>query len=229
MKHLPSPNYEPRTEDQSVEFLIIHYTECDLALALKLLTDGNAERRISAHYVIDENGDVYQLVDEANVAWHAGTLSYWAGKERLNRFSIGIELVNPGHGPNYRTFPKAQMDALVTLAQAIMKRHPIQHVLAHSDVAPQRKQDPGELFDWDYLAEQGIGIAPKALAEGTKTDNPIQLLREIGYEIPDPLTDAQLFNVVRAFQMHYYQQAELGTLDDETLRRIAALHKLKFY
>jgi N-acetylmuramoyl-L-alanine amidase len=111
MKRITSPNYEPRPADQSVKFLIIHYTECDLALALKLLTDGQAEHRISAHYVIDENGDVYHLVDEKNIAWHAGQ-SYWSGKTSLNRCSIGIELVNPGHGQNYRPFPKINYKAI---------------------------------------------------------------------------------------------------------------------
>src|SRR5262245_41971095 len=139
MKHLPSPNFDPRSD--AIEFLIIHYTECDLALALKLLRDGNAKRRISATYAVDENGDGYHLVDEVNVAWHAWP-SYWGGRTQLNQCSIGIELVNPGHGPNYRPFPKAQLESLAKLSQEIMEKHRIQHVLAHSDVAPQRKQDP---------------------------------------------------------------------------------------
>jgi N-acetyl-anhydromuramyl-L-alanine amidase AmpD len=98
-------------------------------------------------------------------------------------------------------------------------------VLAHSDIAPQRKQDPGELFNWEYLADQGIGISPRLLADGMEntTNNAMQLLKEIGYEIPDPLTDESQYRLIRAFQMHYYPEAELGILCDETQRRIANL------
>lgn len=205
----------------------MHYTECDLSLALKILTDPTAVNRVSAHYVISEEGEIIQLVEEDCIAWHAGQ-SYWAGRTHLNRCSIGIELVNPGHGPNYRPFSKAQMEALVELSQDIQARYPIplHHILAHSDIAPQRKQDPGELFDWDFLADHGLGIAPRSLDEPCEIKNrdPIQLLQESGYEIPDPLSDAQQFNLILAFQMHFIPTATLGTLCDQTIRRMVNLH-----
>jgi N-acetylmuramoyl-L-alanine amidase len=232
MNYIASPNYQARPVGQNVDFLIIHYTDCGLNSALKLLTDDKASHPVSAHYVIAEDGQMFQLVTEENMAWHAGQ-SYWAGRPALNQCSIGIELVHPGHRPPYPPYPLAQMTALLDLSQGILARHPIppRHVLGHSDIAPQRKQDPGEFFDWGFLAQHGIGIAPQAVAEhamqeGEDKKDIIRKLGEIGYEIPSPLTDNQLSHVICAFQRHFYPHAQLGTLCKETSRRIINLHQM---
>jgi len=155
----PSPNYNDRTVD-AVDLLVLHYTgmaSCEAALAR--LCDPAAQ--VSAHYLIDEDGTVYRLVAEEHRAWHAG-VSCWAGERDVNSRSIGIELVNPGHDLGYRNFPYQQMRALALLCRQILSRHPIpaSRVLAHSDVAPGRKRDPGEKFDWAWLAGQGVGLWP---------------------------------------------------------------------
>ncbi len=149
-----SPNFNDRIGDDAPEMIVIHYTGMQsAAAALERLCDPAAE--VSAHYVIDEDGVTYKLVEEENRAWHAG-VSQWDGERDINSASIGIELVNPGHEFGYRGFPSAQMEALATLCKDIMSRHDIKTVLGHSDVAPERKQDPGELFDWSWLANTGV-------------------------------------------------------------------------
>jgi N-acetylmuramoyl-L-alanine amidase len=153
-----SPNADDRPGAGTVDALILHYTGMASAeAALSRLCDPAA--RVSAHYLIDEDGTVMALVPEERRAWHAG-ISVWQGVEHLNDRSIGIELVNPGHEFGYRPFPEAQYRACVGLCQGILGRWPIpaHRVLAHSDVAPRRKQDPGELFDWRRLAQAGIGL-----------------------------------------------------------------------
>lgn len=155
----PSPNYNERASG-AIDMLVLHYTgmiSCEHAL-VRLC---GPAAKVSAHYLIDEMGLVYRLVAEERRAWHAG-VSSWAGARDINSRSIGIELVNPGHELGYRNFPVLQMQALAELAQEILARHPIppHRVLGHSDVAPGRKQDPGELFDWEWLAGQGIGMWP---------------------------------------------------------------------
>ncbi|HEX2479239.1 MAG TPA: N-acetylmuramoyl-L-alanine amidase, partial [Geminicoccaceae bacterium] len=156
-----SPNADDRPSWCAVDTLILHYTGMPTAAAaLARLRDPDA--KVSAHYLIDEDGDVVHLVPEERRAWHAG-VSSWAGRARLNDCSIGIELVNPGHEWGYRPFTDAQYDACVELCRAILARWPIapRGVLAHSDVAPARKQDPGELFDWARLAAAGVGLWPQ--------------------------------------------------------------------
>ena len=159
--HIRSPNYEARHPDTTVNFLIMHYTGCGLEASLKVLTDSNAEHRVSAHYLVDETGEVYALVDEAFRSWHAGK-SAWQGFEDINSRSVGIEIVNPGQGANYRAFPSVQMESLACLSKGIIERWRISpcHVLGHSDIAPGRKVDPGPLFDWKWLAEHDIGVYP---------------------------------------------------------------------
>ena len=156
----PSPNHDARPAGKPIDILLLHYTGMrDAEAALRRLTDPAA--KVSSHYLIDEDGATYRLVDEGRRAWHAG-VSYWGGERDINGVSIGIELVNPGHEFGYRPFPQPQMEALVELGRAILARHPIPpaRVLGHSDVAPTRKTDPGELFDWRALAEAGIGLWP---------------------------------------------------------------------
>lgn len=152
----PSPNYNERPAGTAIDMLVLHYTGMkSCAAALDRLCDETAE--VSAHYLIDEDGTLYQLVDEARRAWHAG-VAVWNGNTNINDRSIGIELVNPGHEFGYRKFPEAQMLTLITLCKEIIARHPISpaDVVGHSDVAPDRKQDPGELFDWQRLVDEGI-------------------------------------------------------------------------
>jgi N-acetylmuramoyl-L-alanine amidase len=155
----PSPNQDDRG-GAKIDMLVLHYTGMTSGgAALARLCDPAA--RVSAHYTIDEDGTVYAMVPEARRAWHAG-VSRWAGARDINARSIGIELVNPGHEFGYRAFGDAQIAALVALGQGILQRHAIAswRVLGHSDVAPARKDDPGELFPWQRLAEAGIGLWP---------------------------------------------------------------------
>lgn len=152
-----SANFNSR-EGQAVDMVIIHYTGMQSAeAALERLCDPASE--VSAHYVIDEDGTIYGLVDEADRAWHAG-VSEWQGATNINSRSIGIELVNPGYEHGYREFPPVQIDALIALLKDILARHriPLPRVLGHSDVAPGRKQDPGHLFPWDRLAAAGVAM-----------------------------------------------------------------------
>ncbi|GGF17525.1 N-acetylmuramoyl-L-alanine amidase [Aliidongia dinghuensis] len=206
----PSPNFEPRSAP--VDILLLHYTGMATAeAALERLSDPVA--RVSCHWLIDEDGTVYRMVDETMRAWHAG-LSFWAGERDVNGHSIGIELVNPGHEWGYRPFPPAQMAALAELAAGILARHAIQstRVLGHSDVAPERKQDPGELFDWAWLAARGIGLWPAADAPAMPVTAEAGLLA-IGYEAATPAT-------VTAFQRRYRPGRIDGVIDPETARRV---------
>src|SRR5271156_4492223 len=155
-----SPNHDERPADGQVDMLILHYTGMRTAqAAIERLCD--PEARVSSHYVVDEDGEVIRLVPEERRAWHAG-VSYWRGHDTLNDRSIGIEIVNPGHEWGYRDFPALQMAAVCELCLSILARHPIpaRNVVAHSDIAPDRKQDPGELFDWAGLAANGVGLWP---------------------------------------------------------------------
>jgi len=155
---------------------------------------------VSAHYVIDRKGCVYALVPEEKRAWHAG-VSYWAGQAGVNARSIGIELTNPGHEFGYVPFTDDQIEAAIELCRAILSRHAIApcHVVGHSDVAPARKCDPGELFPWRRLAEHGIGLWPNvsspvsgggdaAAPEGTSARGAASALARFGYGVPPPWT-----------------------------------------
>jgi len=156
----PSPNFDARRDGCPIDILVLHYTGMATAEeALARLCD--PEAKVSAHYTVDRDGHIYRHVDESLRARHAG-VSYWAGERDVNSRSIGIELVNPGHEFGYVPFPDAQIAALIGLARGILARHPIppHRVLGHSDVAPARKMDPGELFPWQLLAAHGIGIFP---------------------------------------------------------------------
>ena len=198
-----SPNFQPRPEGAIIDMLVIHYTGMPSAqAALDRLCDPAAE--VSAHYLIDETGEVHALVDEENRAWHAG-VSSWRGSAGVNSRSIGIELVNPGHEWGYRPFPAAQMAALADLAHGILARWPIpaRNVVGHSDVAPRRKQDPGELFDWYWLAQRGIGLWPK----------------------PGPSMTGEAAALL-AFQRHFRPLSCDGVADAETLALLNGLMTL---
>lgn len=222
----PSPNFDTRPDDGRVDMLVLHYTGMRSAKeALDRLRDPAA--KVSAHYLIDEDGAVVRLVAEEKRAWHAG-LSSWRGRTDINGASIGIELVNPGHEFGYRRFPEPQMAALEELARGILSRNPIpaRHVVGHSDVAPLRKQDPGELFDWPRLAVAGIGFWPDFTIQTSSTplnlrDSQSQLV-EIGYSCPQSgAQDAMTTAAILAFQRHFRPERCDGVLDAETTRRIA--------
>lgn len=223
----PSPNHDARPQGQAVDILLLHYTDmASAAAALERLCDPAA--RVSAHYCVDEDGTVYRLVDEARRAWHAG-VSSWAGASDINARSIGIELVNPGHTCGYRPFPAAQMTALSALAKAILARHPIPpgRVLGHSDVAPARKRDPGELFDWRALAAAGIGLWPDAPSPADPAPGIAEIqaqLARFGYAVPrHGRLDDETRAVLAAFQRHFRPAAVTGEPDGETAARLAAL------
>ena len=217
----PSPNHDRRGEAPRIDMLVLHYTGMPTAAAaLERLCDPAA--RVSAHYVVGEDGTIWRLVSEVRRAFHAGR-SCWAGKSDLNRVSIGVEIVNPGHEWGYCPFPEAQMAALERLGRDILARHPIpsHRVVGHSDIAPDRKTDPGELFDWARLARAGIGIWPAASSRPPAASfdraRVIGDLRAIGYCTPPALEEP----VIAAFQRRFRPARCDGQLDRETAARIA--------
>lgn len=202
----PSPNFDDRN-NRDVSLIILHYTGMKTAAeALERLTDKKSE--VSSHYTIDEDGTVYQHVEEKDRAWHAG-VSEWQGVRDVNAISIGIELVNPGHEFGYQVFPDVQIKALKELCHEIKNHHEIEFVLAHSDVAPDRKEDPGELFPWKDLAKDGIGIWPEVSDEDMVKATGIdvcQALRDYGYHAMKGR------NMLLAFQRHFVPEVfEKGT------------------
>lgn len=208
-----SPNYDDR--DGPVSLLVMHYTGMPTArAAIDLLKSPQA--KVSAHYVVDEDGTVYALVPEVKRAWHAG-ISYWRGQSMLNDISVGIEIVNPGHEWGYRPFPEAQIKTVLELSQSIMARHaiPARNVVAHSDIAPNRKQDPGELFPWRFLATYGVGVWTDEFAASSawRAD-----LTKIGYDMSLPEGE-----VLRAFQRHFLPHHLTGQADRPTVERAASL------
>jgi N-acetylmuramoyl-L-alanine amidase len=209
----PSPNQDDRG-GAAIDMLVLHYTGMASAeAALSRLCDPTA--KVSAHYTIGEDGVVYAHVPEARRAWHAG-LSFWAGVRNINACSIGVELVNPGHEYGYRAFPRAQIAALKNLCQGILSRHaiPAGRVLGHSDVAPARKEDPGELFAWEELADAGIGLWPQEAATPLGPD----ALTLFGYD-PDAPED----KTITAFQRHFRPANLDGAWDKECGLLLAGL------
>ncbi|HMK40232.1 MAG TPA: N-acetylmuramoyl-L-alanine amidase [Methyloceanibacter sp.] len=233
----PSPNREPRRGVSTPDMLILHYTGMESAeAALDWLT--REEAKVSCHYLVDEEGRIAQIVAESERAWHAGQ-SLWAGETDLNSRSIGIEIHNPGHDFDYPAFPEAEMQAVEALCLDILARHAIapDRVLAHSDVAPGRKRDPGEKFDWARLARKGIGLWVEPVAPGTdqglgpgdegeSVARLQQQLHDFGYGVEVTSTyGTGLEKVVEAFQRHFRParidgRADLSTR--ETLRRLLA-------
>jgi N-acetylmuramoyl-L-alanine amidase len=227
-----SPNVESRAAGARPDILLLHYTGMKTAAgACAWLC--NPRSRVSCHYVIDEQGKIVQLVDEELRAWHAG-VSFWKGERDINSRSIGIEIHHPGHGHDH-DFPEAQMAAVVELSQDIVRRHRIvpERVLAHSDVAPARKIDPGERFGWRRLHRAGIGhwVEPAPLEHaGVAPDIAAfqKMLASYGYGIDiTGAADAQTATVLRAFQRHFRPAKVDGKPDASTAdtlsRLIAAL------
>jgi N-acetylmuramoyl-L-alanine amidase len=195
----PSPNFDDR--DSPVSMVVLHYTGmADAASAIARLRD--PEAKVSCHYLVAEDGQVLRMVPEEKRAWHAGQ-SYWRGIHGVNAVSVGIEIVNPGHEFGYRPFAEQQMDALIPLVAEIVKRHnvPAANVVGHSDVAPDRKQDPGELFDWARLAKIGLALPRpvKNLMDPLWTDGGFLLaLERFGYDVRNK--DAAIMAFQRRFR-----------------------------
>ena len=206
-----SPNYDERPAP--VSMVVLHYTEMQGAdAAIERLTD--PEAKVSAHYIISEAGEVTRLVPEEKRAWHAG-VSYWRGETDVNAVSVGIELDHPGHAYGYREFADAQIAALVPLLARIVERYdiPRANVVGHSDVAPQRKTDPGELFPWARIAQLGLCLPrPTKLELGDPFDNDgafYLALERFGYDISDGR------KVVEAFQRRWRPELINGEIDGE--------------
>lgn len=229
--------------DQRIRFLVIHYTAEDFHTALNTLTD----EHVSAHYLIPAtpprvNGQpvAWQLVPESLRAWHAG-VSQWRGRTNLNDTSIGIELENRGYtrrmlAQRFYPFPAAQIALLTSISQDIVSRYQIkpQNVVAHSDIAPQRKEDPGPLFPWQRLAENGVGAWPRAATvkiflNGRDPQQPVAMagllskLARYGYPLTANMTPQQQRRVVAAFQMHFRQSDYRGNADAESEAIVDAL------
>lgn len=252
MTHIerPSPNFDART--RPIDLVVLHYTGMqDAEIALARLTDPApvAGRypgpwqspdavadapltRVSAHYVVGEAGEVYSLVPEEHRAWHAGASS-WEGEGDVNARSIGIEIVNGGHDFGLPDFPDAQIEAVITLLRDIFERWPeldAKRVVAHSDVAPDRKQDPGEKFPWKRLAEAGVAIWPEYVAMQVAGGDPIariqQQLAAIGYSVAETGgMDAATKSALVAFQRRFRPARVDGVADEETQMLLEALSR----
>ena len=230
---VPSPNHDARTS--RIDILLLHYTGMQTAEeALARLSD--REAKVSSHYFVHEDGSIVQLVPERRRAWHAGEAS-WKGATDINSRSIGIEVVNPGHEFGYRDFPAAQIDAVIALCRDIVARHPIrrERVLGHSDVAPTRKNDPGEKFPWDRLAAAGVGLwlEPSPIGPGrtlSANDKGVEVeqlqkqLARFGYDLKiTRLYDDNTRSVVTAFQRHFRPARVDGLADLSTRESLARL------
>ena len=232
---IPAIHFSERVGVTGPDILLMHYTGVPTPeFAIEILTNG--EREVSCHYLVHQDGGIVNMVDEDKRAWHAGKSS-WEGAGDVNSRSIGIEICNPGHGENYHDSPDAQIEAVIALSMDIVARHAIQpcHVLAHSDVAPGRKTDPGERFPWALLANRGIGlwVPPAAITDGPVLDQGAsgagvaslqRNLAAYGYDID--ITgdyDAATATVVRSFQLHFRPDLCDGQADVSTIATLEAL------
>jgi N-acetylmuramoyl-L-alanine amidase len=220
----------------SIDTLVLHYTGMETAkAAIDRLRDPAA--RVSSHYVVEEDGTVWRLVEEKRRAYHAG-VSYWHGNTALNDRSIGIEIVNPGHDGGYPDFPVLQLAVVCDLCLDILSRHKIRarDIVAHSDIAPDRKDDPGEKFDWQGLAANGVGLWPAnvpdlgtggAVRDATSLRDVRRALTAIGYQVArEGALDPALSTVLRAFQRHWRPEAVTGQADAGTLARLLAVAQI---
>jgi N-acetylmuramoyl-L-alanine amidase len=246
----PSPNFDTRT--RAIDLVVLHYTGMqDAATALTRLTDpapvagkypGPWQKddvapdaplpRVSTHYVVDEAGGIFRIVDEEARAWHAG-VSSWRGEGDVNSRAIGIEIVNGGHDFGLPDFPDAQIEAVIALVGDILQRRSLKpaSVVAHSDIAPQRKLDPGEKFPWKRLANAGVSVWPQHAVEADAPHiDPVVALQErlarIGYAVEatgsiNPATKAAL----AAFQRRFRPARIDGAADEETLALLAAVSR----
>jgi N-acetylmuramoyl-L-alanine amidase len=231
-----SPNHGERRGGVKPDMLVLHYTGMqESRAALDRLCSPTSE--VSAHYVVMEDGHIVQCVPEARRAWHAGQAS-WAGETDINSRSIGIEIANPGHEYGYPDFPRRQIAAVIALCRSIFTRHriPADRVLAHSDVAPARKQDPGEKFPWRLLHDSGIGlwVKPAPIVPGGRIfvlgdrDPEVETLQvslaSLGYALSRSGSyDAETMAVVAAFQRHYRPAKVDGIADVSTVATLRSL------
>jgi N-acetylmuramoyl-L-alanine amidase len=239
-KIVPSPNLGPRKTDRRPAWIMLHYTGMESGVAaLQLLTNPLSE--VSCHYLVWEDGRIFQLVPEAARAWHAGRGS-WNGESDLNSHSIGIEIVNGGHRFGLPPYPAVQIEAVIALCRDIMARHgmPAGHLLAHSDTAPTRKEDPGEHFPWQVLAQAGVGLWPAsealpetatALYQSGDEGQPVRALQAllvlIGYPVEiTGVYDALTESVIKAVQRRYCPARVTGIADGATLAVLKGLARL---
>jgi N-acetylmuramoyl-L-alanine amidase len=232
----PSPNHDSRGDaiggPPRIDMLVLHYTGMQSAeAALGRLCD--PEARVSSHYLVDEDGTLWRLVPEERRAWHAG-VSYWQSEASLNAVSIGIEIVNPGHEWGYRAFPEPQMQAVDALCLDIISRRriPAHRIVGHSDIAPTRKSDPGELFDWPRLARAGVGLWPEPGVELrhrrgrgvgiVERARALADLARIGYQVEPRDVEPPL----AAFQRRFRPERWDGRLDGETSGRLVEVAQL---
>ena len=237
-KIVPSPNLGPRKTDRRPTWIMLHYTGMESGVAaLQLLTNPLSE--VSCHYLVWEDGRIFQLVPEAARAWHAGR-GNWKGESDINSHSIGIEIVNGGHAQGLPPYPDEQIEAVIALCQDIMARHGMaaDHILAHSDTAPTRKEDPGEHFPWQRLARAGVGLWPEADTTGDTAalagyragdeGQPVRalqaLLAMIGYPVQiTGVYDALTESVIKAVQRRYCPDTVTGIADARVLAVLKSL------
>ncbi|PRD45204.1 N-acetylmuramoyl-L-alanine amidase [Phyllobacterium phragmitis] len=231
----PSPNFGPRQDGKRVSILILHYTGMETGEAAEALLE-SPESEVSAHYVVHEDGRIVQMVPERERAWHAGK-SFWHGETDINSCSIGIEIVNQGPRGDFPEFPDAQIKAVIALSRDICTRHSIrpERVLAHSDIAPSRKIDPGEKFPWERLHHAGIGhwVKPSPIRGGRflvlgDRGQPVEALQSMlalyGYEVPiNGVFEMKTEAAVKGFQRHFRSHKVDGVADIST---IETLHRL---
>lgn len=227
LTHIISPNFDLRPNECAPKFIILHYTEMLFDDAISKLCDKDA--KVSAHYLIHKTGEIYNLVQDEYRAWHAG-VSYWKDLDKLNDHSIGIEIDNMGNEP----FVEAQMQSCISLCHLLMEKYhiPRENVLGHSDIAPDRKWDPGIFFDWTFLDQQEIGIKmdQKNILEACDGSISIvqQYLKDIGYKIEvTGINDLQTNYVIRAFLAHFYPQEIWNNGGIEYYRNIESLFPIK--
>ncbi len=231
-----SPNFSKRKK--KIKYIIIHYTGTNsIKEAVNIFKDKKS--KVSCHWLISKRGKLYKIVDERNIAWHAGT-SYWKGEIMLNNNSIGIELDNIGHGSRYKIFPNLQMRVLEKLLESLIKKYNIkkQNVLGHSDIAPDRKIDPGELFDWSRLEKKKLAYFPlvkkytfkKFFFKLHDRNSDIRIIKkklnEIGYKCSqNNFFDIELKLVIEAFQRRFLPEKVNGIIDGKVYKRIIDVSK----
>ena len=222
-----SRNFSKKTRRlKDIQYLIIHYTGMQSArVSMERLKNPNS--KVSCHYFINRNGDIYKMIDDTKVAWHAGK-SKWKNIRNLNKYSIGIEIQNKGHFINYQSFPKKQISPLIILIKSLLKKYKIKknNVLGHSDIAPLRKRDPGEKFPWNFLSSRGAAIwYPKFKLKKTDLNSKIKRriffknVHKIGYRFFNLTKKSKSDRkVIMAFQRRFLPKEVNGKITNKTLK-----------
>ena len=222
-----SVNFSKKTRRlRDIQYLIIHYTGMQSArVSMKRLKNPNS--KVSCHYLIDRNGQIYKMIDDANIAWHAGK-SKWKNIKNLNKYSIGIEIQNKGHFINYQNFPKKQISSLIVLIKSLLKKYKIKknNVLGHSDIAPLRKKDPGEKFPWNFLSSKGVAIwypkfklKKKEIKSKVKRRMFFKNVHKIGYRFFSLSQKSKRDRkIIMAFQRRFLPKEVNGKITDKTLK-----------